>query len=775
MSARVLLIWPGTDGTAAGNFGCPQLVTMATYVREKTGAHIDIVDLHAERAFGPVDLGRIFRGPEGRGYDVVGFSCYSSFDFLKTEAVAQIAREILPTAVICAGGYHTSARPSDFVYDGSPFDVAVIGEGEKPLVRIVESVLGGTPMRHTILGSEPIDDLAELPPSDWSYLDRYRPVIGRLASQIQIYLSRGCPFDCAFCMERAKREVSWRAYSVDRALDEVERADAYFDLSGMTVYFADALFGMRKKWRREFLQRLAAGKVKARKFWLLVRVDMIDDEDVELFGRANCSLGFGLESGDPQHLATIRKAGRLEDYLERMVHVSNKARELDVPWGANIIVGHPGETEATMRTSARYLKELFLDPRGTTGFLSVDPFRLYPGSPIDDERSAWEARFGTRFHRPEWWKDGDQEFLAEWVDPSEGLDYRRRAQLTHELLAPTLRDLKGNYRLQGNARDYFELAIDEQIKNLDGSYRLHFTDRYYAWHRYLGRTQRAERERDNDVELGALCREAREKALPLVLSRAFRDAFERDAFLASPLATALVEVPREQFVPLDEILPSTRDEAVRLDGTGEATVSAMHAYARSFTLARVAAGQRVLDLGGGTGYGAALLSRVVGDAGVVVSVELDGALTRARAHAPHVISLVGDALDPAVLAEARERAGGPFDAIVVGFALAEPVGEKLLALLGPNGSVVAPVVDGSVQRLTRTTRKAGQARETECFEDVFYVRQRALEELPLARAEKPSAASLPDAPSEREANPTRDANSKGEANSKRVKLPLLPP
>ena len=86
-------------------------------------------------------------------------------------------------------------------------------------------------------------------------------------------------------------------------------------------------------------------------------------------------------------------------------------------------------------------------------------------------------------------------------------------------------------------------------------------------------------------------------------------------------------MPREQFVPLDEILPSTRDEAVRLDGTGEATVSAMHAYARSFTLARVAAGQRVLDLGGGTGYGAALLSRVVGDAGVVVSVELDGALT----------------------------------------------------------------------------------------------------------------------------------------------------
>ena len=38
---------------------------------------------------------------------------------------------------------------------------------------------------------------------------------------------------------------------------------------------------------------------------------MIDDEDLRLFGEANCGLGFGLESGDPEMLATARKAGRL--------------------------------------------------------------------------------------------------------------------------------------------------------------------------------------------------------------------------------------------------------------------------------------------------------------------------------------------------------------------------------------------------------------------------------------------------------------------------------
>ncbi|NUP04880.1 MAG: radical SAM protein [Polyangiaceae bacterium] len=744
MTPRVLLIWPGTDGAAAGNFGCPQLVTMATYVRERTGAHVEIIDLYAERAFGPVDLSRVFGGPDGKGYDVIGFSCYSSFDFLKIEAVAQVARTICPDAVLCAGGYHTSARPTDFVYDGSPFDVAVVGEGERPLVKIVESVKGGAPLRNQILGSDPIEDLEELPPTDWSFLNRYRPIAKRIASQVQVYLSRGCPFDCAFCMERAKREVSWRAYSVDRALDELDRAHAFFDLTGMTVYFADALFGMRKKWRREFLQRLPAKAIPARKFWLLVRVDMIDDEDLDLFGGANCSLGFGLESGDPKHLATIRKAGRLEDYLDRMKYIAARAREKDVPWGANVIVGHPGETEATLRTSAAYLRDLFLDPAGTTGFLSVDPFRLYPGSPIDDERSAWEERFGTRFHRAEWWKDGDQEFLAEWVDPSGDLDYRRRTQLSHELLAPVLRGIRDNYVLGGSARDYFERAIDEQVENLSPRYRLHYAGRYYAWKRYLGKGKAARDELALDDDTLTLCRDLRASLLPRIAERVFPDAGARAAFADSEIGKALVKVPRERFVPIDQVTESGYDVAIGLDASGLATVSAMHAYARSFTLAGIGAGARVLDLGGGTGYGAAILAEVVGSTGKVVTVEVDPKLaeTATTLVPEEVIVLSGDGLSPALLERAVELAEGRFDAVVAGFAFPDGVPQALGAVLRAGGVVVAPVASDGGQRLCRAEWD-GERFVTAVFEEVYYVPYRDKAANEPARAELKQASAEP--------------------------------
>lgn len=710
---RVLLLWPGCEGPASGNFGVPQLVLMATHARRETGAEIVIRDLAAEKhAFGPVDVYHLLGGEDGDPWDVIAFSVYSSFDYLKCMALAELARARCPDAVICAGGYHASARPLDIVHDGSPFDVCVVGEGERALVKIIESVDGGAPLRETILESDPIYDLDELPPSDWSFLERYRPVARKVASQAQVYLSRGCPFDCAFCMERAKREVSWRCLSVERALEEIVSLHRFLDLRGWTLYLADALFGMKKSWRREFLQALARAKVPVDKNWLLIRVDLVEDEDLELFADANCGLGFGLESGDPALLATIRKAGRLESYLERMRDVSAWARERDVPWGANIICGHPGETEATMRTSAKYMAELFGDPKGVTGFLSVDPFRLYPGSPIDAERAQWEARFGVRFHRNDWWQDGDQEFLAEWVDPSASLDWRTRERLQHELLAPVLGKVEDNFVYGGSARDYFVRAIRDQVRLSQPRTRMHYLDRYYAWLRYTGFRDKAEREREEDQTLARLARTRRRAWRSIVAERA---RIAEDA----PILDVIEAVPRERYAPVDRVAESTRDQAVPLDATGGATLSAMHAYARSFTLAGVAEGMTVLDLGGGTGYGATILAALVGERGRVITVEIDPRLSaRAKALCPaNVRAVCGDACDP----ESWGVGPDAIDAIVCGFAL--PALPSWIASLRPGAVVVAPIAepgDPDVQRLTRVEIGG----ETETFEAVRYVPMR---------------------------------------------------
>lgn len=82
---------------------------------------------------------------------------------------------------------------------------------------------------------------------------------------------------------------------------------------------------MKTAWRRTFLEELARRPVRARKIWLLVRLDLLEREDLALMARANVGAGFGLESGDPDQVRRIRKVGRLSDYLDQMLRVAEWA------------------------------------------------------------------------------------------------------------------------------------------------------------------------------------------------------------------------------------------------------------------------------------------------------------------------------------------------------------------------------------------------------------------------------------------------------------------
>ena len=182
---------------------------------------------------------------------------------------------------------------------------------------------------------------------------------------------------------------------------------------------------------------------------------------------------------------------------------------------------------------------------------------------------------------------------------------------------------------------------------------------------------------------------------------------------------ALVEVPRERHAPLDAILESLRDAPVPLDREGLATVSAFHAYACTFEAASIGPGTRVLDLGAGTGYGTALLSRMVGPSGFVRSVEIDPALVE------HGLVALGDLSNGELVVgnafEASAWEGGPWDAVVVGFCVDAIPALFLESLAG--AVLVVPrkrSPEGSAQILVRI-RVVDGCVEEEIIERVVYV------------------------------------------------------
>jgi protein-L-isoaspartate(D-aspartate) O-methyltransferase len=158
---------------------------------------------------------------------------------------------------------------------------------------------------------------------------------------------------------------------------------------------------------------------------------------------------------------------------------------------------------------------------------------------------------------------------------------------------------------------------------------------------------------------------------------------QRDVRTPAVLA-AMAEVPRHLFVPEAERAEAYADTALPI-GDGQ-TISQPYVVALMTSLLDLGAGARVLEIGTGSGYHAAVLSRV---AAAVYTMEIVPDLAeRAR----RTLARLG-------YANVRVRTGdgfrgwpeqAPFDAILLTAAPRE-VPAPLLAQLRPGGRLVAPV------------------------------------------------------------------------------------
>ncbi len=167
---------------------------------------------------------------------------------------------------------------------------------------------------------------------------------------------------------------------------------------------------------------------------------------------------------------------------------------------------------------------------------------------------------------------------------------------------------------------------------------------------------------------------------------------------------AMAKVPRHHFVPEDLRSRAYADEPLPI-GEGQ-TISQPYIVAYMTEALGLKGGERVLEIGTGSGYQAAVLAEI---AGGVWTVELLGSLSR-RARA---------VLDELGYGRIRYRVGNgwdgwpeeaPFDAIVVTAAASE-VPAALEAQLAVGGRMILPV--GTVfQELVRVRRlRSGYTRD----------------------------------------------------------------
>ncbi|MFO0685365.1 MAG: protein-L-isoaspartate(D-aspartate) O-methyltransferase [Sandaracinus sp.] len=177
---------------------------------------------------------------------------------------------------------------------------------------------------------------------------------------------------------------------------------------------------------------------------------------------------------------------------------------------------------------------------------------------------------------------------------------------------------------------------------------------------------------------------------------------------------AFLSVPRERFVP-DELLADAYDDSPLPIGEGQ-TISQPYVVAAMTEALGLRGHERVLEVGTGSGYAAAILARVARE---VVTIERHASLAgvaEARLRAIGLTNVTVRTGDGTLGAPDR----APFDAIIVA-AGGPSVPPTLLAQLAEGGRLVMPVGPTlEEQQLVRVTRR-GQRTFDESLGEVRFV------------------------------------------------------
>lgn len=387
--------------------------------------------------------------------DLIGLTATTN-TFLEAQRIARFIKA-RHSAPLILGGVHITAVPEDLL--NSPFDLAVLGEGEETLREVAchfdqtgtlqnEHISGLAFQAGDRLVQTPprplIADLDQIPMPDYSLFNmrghytRPRALAhGFYAKGASMMPSRGCPYgDCSFCGSSLMWRRRVRFFSPKRVFQEINHLMSAYGLN--SIIFLDDNFTTNKSWLEEL-----AGYIKAADFFPYFKFDcesiaeFIDNEKARLLKAMGCErIEFGFESGCQRVLSEL-KNGRAT--LAKTSAAIEVCRRHGLKILGNFIFGWPDETPEEILETYDFIQKHPMD------YVAWHTLAPYPGT------RAWRifeeklAENGRPFLRQDFYtaETCNSHFhLNPFLDPAQGQDiyekmrrqaYLSNTQVVHEL------------------------------------------------------------------------------------------------------------------------------------------------------------------------------------------------------------------------------------------------------------------------------------------------------------------------------------------------------
>jgi anaerobic magnesium-protoporphyrin IX monomethyl ester cyclase len=351
-SPRILLVGPYDPHCGEYTFLAPPLgVWRLAGVLESAGAAVQVFDPNCCQGAPQTALEREMA--DG-AWDIVGIST-TGMTLRYDLELAHIVRRVAPETFLVAGGMEATFRPA-LMFQLGPFNLVILGEGERPLLALVERFRTGQPLRGIAGTAEKNQDggivsmpqlalsrhelrdaiystpYEKMPYSTyWERLESaYR--VGGLPSKaareahlaeirsVRLITLNYCPMGCTFCsstnfLHEAQGGIASIArLEADECLTMIERIVAAHPRV-RTVIFQDDIFSFTQDRRiLPLCEGIVAAKQSGRlpaalQFISTNRIDAMSIERLAAMRRAGFRvLGFGIESFSKTVLAEFNKS-----------------------------------------------------------------------------------------------------------------------------------------------------------------------------------------------------------------------------------------------------------------------------------------------------------------------------------------------------------------------------------------------------------------------------------------------------------------------------------
>lgn len=323
-------------------------------------------------------------------YEIVGISTYI-WNIKEVLELCEKLKIVRPSTKIILGGPEVSFESLELMKDNPSIDYIIRGEGEQTYSELINYLvnnegdlkeLDGITYRignEVILNKERklLENLNLIPSPFYGELDYKNKII-------YYETSRGCPFNCAFCLSSTIKGL--RFFDINR----VKRDLDYLISKGVSqVKFVDRTFNANKKYSMEIMEYIMNKNPENINFHFEVTAHLLDEEMLEFLKKPKDGL-FQLEVGvQSTNEKTILAVGRDTDF-NKLSYVVKKIRSYNnIHQHLDLIVGLPFEDLDSFKKSFNDVYSLDAE-KIQVGFL-----KLLKGSRLKLDSNKYKIKYAS--------------------------------------------------------------------------------------------------------------------------------------------------------------------------------------------------------------------------------------------------------------------------------------------------------------------------------------------------------------------------------------------